>query len=83
MFQIASAALFLSIDAFVSGIVKELAQNGVVHDVRKLHVGDFGWIAQEKTVAAGVYLNFFFFFLHLVTSLLSIYSRFNAIVSQL
>ena len=39
--------------AFFSGIVKELTQNGVVHDVRKLHVGDFGWIAQENTVANG------------------------------
>uniref|UniRef100_A0A6A7G8E3 Crossover junction endonuclease MUS81 n=1 Tax=Hirondellea gigas TaxID=1518452 RepID=A0A6A7G8E3_9CRUS len=35
------------------GIVKELKQNGVLHDVRKLHVGDFTWVAREKEITTG------------------------------
>ncbi|XP_018021203.1 crossover junction endonuclease MUS81 isoform X1 [Hyalella azteca] len=32
-----------------AGIVKELTQHGVLYDVRKLHVGDFAWVARENT----------------------------------
>ncbi|KAF2352972.1 ERCC4 domain [Trinorchestia longiramus] len=31
-----------------AGVVKELSQMGVRYDIRKLHVGDFAWVAREN-----------------------------------